>query len=338
VAEPTSNIDADPSRLSLEQREAALDRMENELFDVVVIGAGATGSGAALDAVTRGLSVALVEARDFAAGTSSRSSKLIHGGLRYLEQGEVGLVREALRERSLLLNVLAPHLVRPVPFLYPLTEHYERAYVGAGMVLYDSMGGRKGLPRHRHLTKKAALKVAPALRRDSLVGGIQYHDAQVDDARHTLAVARTAAKYGAAVAANAPVVGLLREGERVTGVRVRDLRSGREIEVRSSQVINATGVWTDDVQSLAGERGKFQVRASKGIHLVVPRDRIQLETGLILRTERSVLFPGGATGSWARPTPTGTSTRRTPPPARATSTTCSRSSMACSSSRSPTRT
>jgi glycerol-3-phosphate dehydrogenase len=282
--------DSDKGRLSLEQREAALERMANEVFDVVVIGAGSTGAGAAVDAATRGLSTALVEARDFAAGTSSRSSKLIHGGLRYLEQGELGLVREALRERSLLLNTLAPHLVRPVPFLYPLKEHYERAYVGAGMVLYDSLGGYKGLKRHRHLTRRGALKLAPALKSDALVGGIQYYDAQVDDARHTLALARTAARYGAAVASNAPVVGFLREGGHVTGVRIKDLRADREIEIRSQHVINATGVWTDDVQQLVGERGKFNVRASKGVHIVVPRDRLQLDTGLILRTAKSVLF------------------------------------------------
>ena len=280
----------DPSRLSPQARRAALERMAAEVFDVVVIGAGAVGAGSALDAVTRGLSVALVEGRDFASGTSSRSSKLIHGGLRYLEQRDFALVREALRERSLLLNTLAPHLVRPVPFLYPLTEHWERAYVGAGMVLYDSLGGRQGLPRHRHLTRRGALRLAPALRPDSLVGAIQYHDAQVDDARHTLTVARTAAHYGAAVASAARVVGFLREGEHVTGVRVRDQQTGDELDVRARMVVNATGVWTDDVQHLVGERGKFQVRASKGIHLVVPRDRLQLDTGLILRTETSVLF------------------------------------------------
>jgi glycerol-3-phosphate dehydrogenase len=283
----TQNMDG---RLSPETREAALERMAEEVFDVVVIGGGSTGGGAALDAATRGLSTALVEARDFASGTSSRSSKLIHGGLRYLEQGNIALVREALRERSLLLNTLAPHLVRPVPFLYPLTEHWERPYVGAGMLLYDSLGGYKGLKRHRHLTKRGALKIAPALKPDYLVGGIQYYDAEVDDARHTLTLARTAARYGAAVASNAPVVGFLREGGRVTGVRVRDLRTGREIEVRSQHVINATGVWADDVQAMIGERGKFKVRASKGVHIVVPRDRLQLETGLILRTEKSVLF------------------------------------------------
>jgi glycerol-3-phosphate dehydrogenase len=259
--------------------------MADEVFDIVVIGGGATGAGAALDAATRGLNVALVEARDYASGTSSRSSKLIHGGLRYLEQGHLHLVREALRERGLLLNRLAPHLVQPVPFLVPLTEHWQRAYIGAGMALYDTLGGHEGLPRHRHLTKRGARKVAPALKADALVGAIQYWDAKVDDARHTLTVVRTAADLGAAVASNARVTGFLREGGRVTGVRVRG-----GLEVRARQVVNATGVWTDDVQSLAGERGKFKVRASKGIHLVVPRDRMQLDTGLILRTETSVLF------------------------------------------------
>jgi glycerol-3-phosphate dehydrogenase len=286
-----SNQVEDPSRLGPRQREAALRRFEGEVFDVVVIGGGSTGTGSALDAASRGLNVALLEARDWAAGTSSRSSKLIHGGLRYLEQMEFHLVREALHERSLLLNRLAPHLVRPVSFLYPLTRRvWERAYVGAGMLLYDSLGGYKGLHRHRHMTRRKALKIAPALDPTTLIGGIQYADAQVDDARHTLAVARTAARFGAAVASSIRVVGFLREGERVTGVRARDHVSGREIDIRARQVINATGVWTDDVQHLVGERGKFQVRASKGIHLVVPRDRLQLDTGLILRTETSVLF------------------------------------------------
>jgi glycerol-3-phosphate dehydrogenase len=280
----------DASQLGPAQRRAALARLGDEVFDVVVIGGGATGTGSALDAATRGLSVALVEARDFAAGTSSRSSKLIHGGLRYLEQRNFGLVREALTERGLLLNVLAPHLVQPVPFLLPLTDHWQRVYIGAGMLLYDSLGGHGGVPRHRHLTRRGALKIAPALRKDALVGAVQYYDAQVDDARHTLTVARTAAEYGAAVASNARVVGFLREGERVTGVRVRDELGDGVISVRARAVVNATGVWTDEVQHLVGERGKFQVRASKGVHLVVPRDRLQLDTGLILRTEKSVLF------------------------------------------------
>src|SRR3954453_7201685 len=269
--------------------------MATGTFDVVVVGGGVVGAGAALDAATRGLSVALFEARDWAAGTSSRSSKLVHGGLRYLEMLDFGLVREALRERSLQAQRIAPHLVRPVPFLYPLKYRgWERLYAGAGVALYDTMGissgNARGLPRHRHLSRRGALRQSPGLRKDSLVGAIQYYDAQVDDARHTAAVVRTAAAYGALVANRARVIGFLREGERVTGVRVRDFESDTEIEVRARQVVNATGVWTDMTQAMAGERGQFHVRASKGVHLVVPRDRLQSSTGLILRTETSVLF------------------------------------------------
>jgi glycerol-3-phosphate dehydrogenase len=146
------------------------------------------------------------------------------------------------------------------------------------------------MKRHRHLTKRGALRIAPALSPDSLIGALQYQDAQVDDARHTLAVARTAARFGAAVASSMSVIGFLREGGRITGVRVRDHLSGDELEIHAQVVINATGVWTDELQHLVGERGKFHVTASKGIHLVVPRDRLQLDTGLILRTEKSVLF------------------------------------------------
>jgi glycerol-3-phosphate dehydrogenase len=280
-----------PSRLGPEQRREALARMASETLDILIIGGGVTGTGAALDAVTRGLAVGLVEARDYASGTSSRSSKLIHGGLRYLEQRDFALVREALRERSLLLQKLAPHLVRPVPFLFPLTHRaWERAYVGAGVLLYDTIGGARAVRRHRHLTRRGALRLAPALRPTALTGAIQYFDAQVDDARHTMMVARTAAHYGAAVANSARVTAFLREGERVTGARVRDLESGSELDVQARQVVNATGVWTDDIQELVGGRGRFQVRASKGIHLVVPRDRIHSDTGIILRTEKSVLF------------------------------------------------
>ena len=259
------------------------------------MGGGVVGAGAALDAVTRGLSVGLVEARDWASGTSSRSSKLVHGGLRYLEMLDFRLVAEALSERALLLNRLAPHLVRPVSFLYPLTGRgWERPYVGAGIALYDGMAAVLGrgdrLPRHRHLTRRGARALAPALAPSALVGAVQYWDAQVDDARHTMTIARTAALYGAACANRVRVVSLLREGERVTGAAVKDLETGRRWDVRARQVVNATGVWTDDTQALAHTRGQFHVRASKGVHLLVPRDRIASSTGLILRTETSVLF------------------------------------------------
>src|SRR5918911_299028 len=225
-----SRPDGRSGRLGPHERAAALTAMAATTFDVVVVGGGVVGAGAALDAATRGLSVALLEARDWASGTSSRSSKLIHGGLRYLEMLDFGLVAEALRERGLIVTQLAPHLARPVPFLYPLKHRiWERAYVAAGVTLYDVMartgGHSAGLPLHKHLTRRQALRVAPGLRKDALVGAVQYYDAQLDDARHTMNIVRTAAAYGAVVANRARVVGFLREGERVVGVRVRDQTS-----------------------------------------------------------------------------------------------------------------
>jgi glycerol-3-phosphate dehydrogenase len=281
--------------LSPTARRDALAGMADKELDVLVIGGGVVGAGSALDAVTRGLTTAIVEARDWASGTSSRSSKLIHGGLRYLEMLDFGLVKEALSERGLLLDRVAPHLVKPVPFLYPLQHRvWERAYVGAGVALYDTMaytsGTAHGLRHHRHLTRKGALREAPCLRKDMLTGAIQYWDGEVDDARFTLTVTRTAASFGALVANRTMVTGFLRQGERVTGASVTDLETGQSFEVRAKQVINATGVWTDDTQGLADTRGQFHVRASKGIHLVVPRDRLPSSTGIILRTEKSVLF------------------------------------------------
>ncbi|NEB96333.1 FAD-dependent oxidoreductase [Streptomyces bauhiniae] len=281
--------------LDTAQRAEALAEMAERELDVLVVGGGIVGAGTALDAATRGLATGLIEARDWASGTSSRSSKLIHGGLRYLEMLDFPLVREALKERGLLLERLAPHLVKPVPFLYPLQHRgWERLYAGTGVALYDAMsmarGHGRGLPTHRHLSRTRALRVAPCLRKDALVGALQYYDAEVDDARFVATLVRTAASYGAKVANRARVTGFLREGERVVGVRVEDVEGGGEYEIRARQVVNATGVWTDDTQGLVGERGQFHVKASKGIHLVVPKDRIHSSTGLILRTEKSVLF------------------------------------------------
>jgi glycerol-3-phosphate dehydrogenase len=283
------------SALSSAGRDRAIAEMESGELDVLVVGGGVVGTGCALDAVTRGLRVGIVDARDWASGTSSRSSKLLHGGLRYLEMLDFALVKEALHERGLHLQRLAPHLARPVPFLFPLQHRvWERPYIGAGIALYDAMaitsGHARGLPHHRHMTRRRALREAPALKSDSLVGAIQYWDGQVDDARHVMMIARTAAAYGASCANRVEVVAFLREGERVTGAHVRDVETGREFDIRAKQVINATGVWTDDTQSLVGSRGQIHVRASKGIHLVVPRDRIPSATGIILRTEKSVLF------------------------------------------------
>lgn len=280
-----------PADLGPLYREQAWRRLGTEQFDIVVIGGGVVGVGAALDAATRGLRVALVEARDIASGTSSRSSKMFHGGLRYLEQLEFGLVREALHERELSLSLLAPHLVKPLPFLYPLTHRvWERPYVAAGIFLYDTMGGAKSVPGQKHVTRSGALRVAPALKRDSLIGGIRYYDTVVDDARHSLTVARTAANYGAVIRTSTQVVGFLRDADRIMGVRVRDTENGETAEIKAHCVINAAGVWTDEVRALSKQRGRFKVRASKGVHIVVPRDRIVSETAIILRTASSVLF------------------------------------------------
>ena len=288
-----------PSALGPQARDDALAAMrglsgQGEL-DVLVVGGGVVGVGTALDAVTRGLNTCLLEQRDLASGTSSRSSKLIHGGLRYLEMLDFGLVREALQERGLLLTRLAPHLVRPVPFLYPLTHRgWERPYVGAGLTLYDAMAmfGKSdmGVPRHRHLFRRQVARIAPDFKTETITGAILYYDCQVDDARLVLTLARTAAAHGAHVATRVQVTGFLREGERVVGVRARDLEHQVDFEVRARVVVNAAGVWTDEIQELVGGRGSLHVQASKGIHLVVPRDRIRSDAGFIVRTETSVLF------------------------------------------------
>ncbi|WP_028280854.1 glycerol-3-phosphate dehydrogenase/oxidase [Arthrobacter sp. H5] len=286
--------------LSPQNRENALAALKSTTepgreLDILIVGGGVVGVGSALDAVTRGLDVGIVEARDWASGTSSRSSKLIHGGLRYLEMLDFALVQEALKERGLLIQRIAPHLVRPVPFLYPLTKRFvERPYVGAGILLYDTMGltsgNSRGVPMHKHLTRRGTLRAAPSLKDDAMVGSIRYYDAQVDDARYVVNMARTAAHYGAKAANRVAVVDFLREGERVVGARVKDQETGEEFNIRAKQVINATGVWTDETQAMVTDRGQMKVRASKGIHLVVPRDRFQSTVGLILRTEKSVLF------------------------------------------------
>jgi len=278
-------------RLDLEFRRHAVDRLKAGV-DVLVVGGGVTGNGIALDAALRGLNVGLVEQRDFASGTSSRSSKLVHGGLRYLEQFNFSLVREALRERSLLLDRLAPHLVEPLPFLYPLSHRlWERPYVGAGLTLYDTLGGlQPSVPRHSHLSKSASLKAFPDLKPDALAGSIRYHDAQVDDARHTLELARTAAAHGAALTASTRVVEFVRDGQRLTGAIVKDSLTTETFHVPARAVVNATGVWAGTTEELAGVENPIKMRPSKGVHIVIPRDRINGSLALITRTPTSVLF------------------------------------------------
>lgn len=284
--------------LNAAQRSGALTAMADaEGVDVLVIGGGVTGAGIALDAASRGLRTAVVEAQDWAAGTSSRSSRLVHGGLRYLYQLDVKLVAEALHERGLLLTTLAPHLVKAQPLLWPFkTRVIERAYSTLGVGLYDAMAVvgarfRRTVPLQRHLSRKGALRRFPGIAPDALIGAMEYYDARVDDARLVLTLIRTAVAYGALAANRTSLVGLTRDsGGRVEGATVRDLETGEERHVRARHVIGATGVWTEHTQALAGAKGGLKVLSSKGIHILVPRDRIPATSGMFLRTEKSVLF------------------------------------------------
>ena len=280
------------SELSPSARIDAIKSLREDNFDILVVGGGINGVGIALDAASRGLKVALVEMADFASGTSSRSSKLIHGGLRYLEQYDFKLVREALQERELMVTTLAPHLVKPVSFLYPLQEKLkERTYVGAGMALYDALRGfKRALPWHKHISQRELSEIAPSLRLDLITGGYQYFDAQVDDARHTMMIARTAAKYGAVVTTRTSCKSLVKNGRRVEGAMIQDLESDEEFEVKAKSTIMAAGVWTDPLYESFGVKPGYRVRMSKGAHIVVPGDAIKSNTGVIIKTDLSVLF------------------------------------------------
>jgi glycerol-3-phosphate dehydrogenase len=275
-------------------RAEALRALADERFDVLVVGAGIVGCGAFLDATSRGLRAALVEQSDVASGTSSRSSRLIHGGLRYLERLHVGLVAEALEERARLLR-LAPHLVRLEPFLFPVygVPVARQAFYGAGILLYDLLGARRNGGFARHLRPAAALDFAPQLRRAGLAGGIVYHDGVADDARLTLAVLRTAlavqpgAVAATRVRAETPIV----EAGRIAGARVRDVVAGVELDVRADRVIDATGVWAARPEArFAPDPGRRPVVPSRGSHLLIRRERLAARGGLTLRVPGRVVF------------------------------------------------
>ncbi|MFM1965546.1 MAG: Aerobic glycerol-3-phosphate dehydrogenase [Actinomycetota bacterium] len=289
-------------RLGTASRARSIAYLRDHAVDVVIIGGGVVGCGAALDAASRGLSVALVEQQDLAAGTSSRSSRLAHGGLRYLEQREFSLVHEALTERGLLLDRLAPHLVRPIPFLFPVGRRWERPYVASGVRLYDALSrvGSYGgtMPRPKSLNVDEAKELAPDLDAGEMAGAVRFHDAQIDDARHTVAVARTAASYGAHILTRTRVEDLLRDGDRVVGVRVEDEFTGARFDIHARVVIAAAGIWTDDILHMVDAEAPERVQQSKGVHLVVRGDAIRSTTAIIARTPASVLFllPWG--GDW----------------------------------------
>jgi glycerol-3-phosphate dehydrogenase len=280
------------SSLDTEQRDEALVSLGKDQFDILVIGGGVTGVGAALDAASRGLKVALVEASDIASGTSSRSSKLIHGGLRYLEQYDFKLVREALHERELMVSSLAPHLVKPLAFFYPLHEKFrERTYVGAGLALYDALRGfKRALPGHKHISQKKIAEIAPSLRPDIVTGAVKYFDAQVDDARHTMMIARTAARHGAVIATGVKVESLIKDGKRVTGVKARDTETGKLITIKATATVMCAGIWSDQLHESFGLKPGYHVTMSKGVHIVLPKSAIKSTEGIILKTDKSVLF------------------------------------------------
>ncbi len=290
-ADPSTDAPRPPALPSESERARSISDLDGSQVDVVVIGGGVTGVGVALDAASRGLDVVVLEANDVASGTSSASSKLIHGGLRYLEQYNLPLVREALGERGRLSRDLCPHLVRPLPFLFPLRSWRERAYVGAGVALYDGLAAASGdrLPRHRHLDRSRTRAAFPHLRTDEISGAIRYWDAQVDDARHTLAVARTAAAHGARIITRAPVVELSGTGQ-VNGVTFEDRATGGRHHLGAQVVINATGPWAEQTEKLGGFAGALRMRLAKGVHIVVDGPRIRGEAAVITRTATSVLF------------------------------------------------
>ncbi|MBK0391176.1 glycerol-3-phosphate dehydrogenase/oxidase [Ramlibacter algicola] len=244
-------------------------------YDIAIIGGGATGLGVALDAAARGFSVVLLESHDFAGGTSSRATKLVHGGVRYLAQGNVALVREALHERQVLLRN-APHLAQPLPFIMPSYKLWETPFYGAGLKLYDALAGKAGLAPTRFLSRRETLQALPAVQPQGLKGGVEYWDGQFDDARLALALARTAAARGALVVNYCAATGLLHENGRVAGVRAEDRETGRQFEVRARCVVNAAGVWVDRLRELDGEAVGRKVRPivapSQGVHVVVDRE------------------------------------------------------------------
>lgn len=280
--------------LSRDERAKSLRKMADEGVDVLVVGGGVTGAGIALDAATRGLSTGIIEAQDWSSGTSSRSSKLVHGGLRYLYQLDFKLVTESLRERGLLLTRNAPHLVHKQPLLWPFKiPVIERMYSAVGVGMYDvlaQMAHPGSVPIQHHLSKKQSLAISPALKDDYLTGSMVYYDAKVDDSRLVVTLVRTAARFGALAAPRTQLIDVTKDDMgQVVGADVLDLESGEEFHIKTKKIINATGVWTEDTEKLAGEGG-LEVLASKGIHIIVPKDTIDSEVGLFLRTEKSVLF------------------------------------------------
>jgi glycerol-3-phosphate dehydrogenase len=281
-------VTPEPYPLSPAGREAALEAMGSEPFDLLVVGGGITGAGVARDAALRGMRVALVEKSDYGAGTSSRSSKIIHGGVRYLEYLQIGLVRESALERSVLRRI-APHLVHPLPFLYPVFGGESLPKIRGGLLLFDLLAGRHRGEWSRRLDPEGTRRLLPGLR-DPLKGSVRYPEFICDDARFTLANIVSAAEHGARVANHARVVGFLRDGERVGGASVKDEIGGRELEVRARVTVNATGPWMQGLMEGSGLPVEHPIVPSKGIHILLSRERLPLGAATFLRS------PSGRSG------------------------------------------
>jgi glycerol-3-phosphate dehydrogenase len=256
-------------------RERVRRRLQVESFDVAIVGGGITGAGVARDAALRGLRVALLEAGDFASGTSSRSSRLIHGGVRYLEHGHLHLVFESSRERRVLMQI-APHLVRPLAFVWPVYRgaRVSRFKLSAGLALYDALSMFRNVARHKRLSRDQVLEREPQLQAEQLVGGARYHDASTDDARLTLANVVSSVEAGAAVLNRAAVTGFELLGEHARGLRAHDAISGDDFTVRATMIVNATGPWSDDVRAMEAKIDQLTVAGSRGAHIAVPRIRV----------------------------------------------------------------
>ncbi|WP_269523835.1 glycerol-3-phosphate dehydrogenase/oxidase [Coraliomargarita parva] len=265
------------------KRSISLDRAKSaeKPFDVIVIGGGASGLGAAVDAAARGHSVALFEQSDFAKGTSSRSTKLVHGGVRYLQQGNISLVLEALRERGRLAQN-APHLVRSQAFVIPNYSWWEGPFYGIGMKVYDQLAGKLGLSPSRHLSRKETIEKIPTVEQEKLVGGVIYHDGQFDDSRLAVNLAQTAEELGAAMLNYCRCVGLVKENGVVSGVQIHDLENDEKFEVKGKSVINATGVFVDDLRQMDDKEAKGIIAVSQGIHIVLPKSFLPGDSAIMI--------------------------------------------------------
>ena len=275
------------------KRDLSLDAMRNrkEPFDILIVGGGATGLGTAFDAIVRGYSVALIEQDDFAKGTSSRSTKLVHGGVRYLKQGNVSLVREALRERGRLMKN-APHLVRELGFVVPIYRWFDGPFYGIGMKVYDALAGKLGMGKSSWLNREETIEALPTVAQKGLRGGVRYFDGQFDDARLVMSLARSAARRGACLANYVRCESLVKEDGKVVGVQARDCENGEEFTVRARVVVNATGIFADELRTNDEASSKEMVTVSQGVHLVLPREFLPGEHALMVpKTEDGrVLF------------------------------------------------